>query len=219
MSGIALARDTITAGIDVGGTKTAIVVTDASEQVHHSASVPTQHARLAEQLVELLIEARAAVGRPIGAVGVASPGHVDSDAGTVRLAVNLGQTKLAIGAAVESALGVPCQVEHDARAAAIWLYDQSVGDGRPVHGLAYLAIGTGIAAGVVIDGQPVAPPYKIEAIGDPRTMAQAVDFAGGFTDDVELVSGSLSVEESNNVEVATVRDPAAPEYAEPVTPQ
>lgn len=73
--------------------------------------------------------------------------------------------------------------------------------------------------GVVIDGHPVAPPYKIEAIGDPRTMAQAVDFAGGFTDDVELVSGSLSVEESNNVEVATVRDPSAPEFAEPVDPQ
>ena len=97
MSGIALARDTITAGIDVGGTKTAIVVTDASEQVHHSASVPTQHARLAEQLVELLIEARAAVGSAVGSsVGSAVGSAVGASVGAVVGACAVSYTHLTL---------------------------------------------------------------------------------------------------------------------------
>jgi glucokinase len=49
-------------------------------------------------------------------------------------------------------LMVPCFVEHDARAAATWLAARPGATGD----LAYLSIGTGIAAGVVLDGQPLA---------------------------------------------------------------
>jgi len=72
--------------------------------------------------------------------------------------------------------------------------------------------------GIVVDGQQIRAPYTIEAIGDPHTLAQALDFSGGFTDDVEspAVGGEVVVEERENVEVRTVREPQQPEYAVPV---
>ena len=72
------------------------------------------------------------------------------------MAVNRGITHLALGPLLEHELGVPSFVEHDARAAALWLSGRDatddVADGNHAN-LAYLAIGTGISAGIVIDGE------------------------------------------------------------------
>ena len=89
----------------------------------------------------------------MAAVGVAIPGHVDATDGSVRMAVNLGITYLPIGRCCRRELGVPAFIEHDARAAALWLSEQSVGgsDRSPAN-LAFLALGTGISAGIVLDG-------------------------------------------------------------------
>jgi predicted NBD/HSP70 family sugar kinase len=69
------------------------------------------------------------------------------------MAVNLGITSLALGPMLQAELGVPVFVEHDARAAALWLSEQSTnGSGHAPQTVAFLAIGTGISAGVVLDG-------------------------------------------------------------------
>jgi glucokinase len=52
---------------------------------------------------------------------------------------------------VAEAMSAPCFVEHDARAAALWLLER----GDPRASLAYLSIGTGISAAVVIAGRLV----------------------------------------------------------------
>lgn len=70
--------------------------------------------------------------------------------------------------------------------------------------------------GVVIDGQTLAPPYVLDAIGDPPTLATALDFFGGFISGVEEVGGSVSVEELRSVEIASVREAPTLRYAEPV---
>jgi glucokinase len=161
VSAIAAAADQLTIGLDVGGTKTAVVVTDAAGDLVHETVQPTTAAHLTDQLVAMARAARAAaeVARPgsdVAAIGVAAPGRVDPATGTVDLAVNLGADQLDVAAPIERQLGLPCFVEHDARAAAIWLADQADGadDGTPPS-LAYLSVGTGIAAGIVIDGKPL----------------------------------------------------------------
>ncbi|HEY7600173.1 MAG TPA: ROK family protein [Candidatus Limnocylindrales bacterium] len=147
----------LTIGLDVGGTKTALVVTDAADGVRHTAVVPTDRAHLSAQLVDLARGAQLAFdaqpGQRVVAVGVAAPGRVDAAAGTVNSAVNLSPAALDVGSPIEAALGLPCFVEHDARAAAIWLAEQAPPD-HPAN-LAYLSIGTGIAAGIVVDGSPL----------------------------------------------------------------
>ena len=75
--------------------------------------------------------------------------------------------------------------------------------------------------GVRVDGVLLKPPYVIDAIGNPDTLAGALDFQGGFTDDVEMDGGSVVGEEADRIDVtvATTRTPAKPRYAEAVPGQ
>ena len=69
------------------------------------------------------------------------------------MAVNLGITHLPLGSMLQAELGVPIFVEHDARAAALWLSRQAAdGSAHAPASIAFLAIGTGISAGIVLDG-------------------------------------------------------------------
>ena len=69
------------------------------------------------------------------------------------MAVNLGITHLPLGPMLQAELGVPTFVEHDARAAALWLSQRPAdGSAQAPASVAFLAIGTGISAGVVLDG-------------------------------------------------------------------
>ena len=142
----------LTVGIDVGGTKTSCVVTDSDDQLMLHEVEATMADSLPDQLVALVqraVDRMASEARgTIAAVGVAVPGRVEPLSGTIALAVNLGGQDLALGPLLERAVGLPCFVEHDARAAASWVNDGGQGDD-----LAYLAVGTGISAGIVLNGR------------------------------------------------------------------
>ena len=144
----------LTIGIDVGGTKVACVVTDAMDDILHHEVEPTDRARLTEQIAQLAARAHSAVvrndGRRVAAIGIAIPGQVEPRRGTADLAVNLGGLGMDLGSTVTDQTGLPSFVEHDARAAAMWVHRRRGGD------LCYLSVGTGIAAGIVLDGRPLA---------------------------------------------------------------
>jgi uncharacterized protein YlxW (UPF0749 family) len=69
--------------------------------------------------------------------------------------------------------------------------------------------------GVIVDGTRLKAPYVIDAIGDPHTLATALDFTGGFVSDVEGVGGKVAVQRLGDVRISSVRKPQAPQYAEP----
>ena len=70
--------------------------------------------------------------------------------------------------------------------------------------------------GIIVDGQSLSPPYVVDAIGDPQTLASALDFFGGFISGVEEVGGRVEVEQQRAVEIASVRELPELRYAEPV---
>ncbi len=70
--------------------------------------------------------------------------------------------------------------------------------------------------GLLIDGNPVQAPYVIEVIGDPYTLSTALDFDGGFIEEVEAVDGVVRVEELDTVEIAATSRVPEPTFAEPV---
>ena len=143
----------LVAGVDVGGTKTSIVVTDDRDRILYEHVAPTDRSALVGQIAGLVEDARRELRRDVAAVGVAIPGHVDPEDGSVSMAVNLGITHLPLGPMLQAELGVPVFVEHDARAAALWLSGQGGRRVGPVPAsVVFLAIGTGISAGVVLDG-------------------------------------------------------------------
>ena len=146
----------ILAGIDVGGSKIAVVLADLDLQPLGRHVIPTGAGdagyavdRISHALQATLDESGRAAG-DLCAIGVGVPGRVEPGEGTVTLAVNLGWHDLPLGPRLATRFGVPVGIENDVRAAAAGLHARHVtGDGAD---LAYLGIGTGISAGVVIDG-------------------------------------------------------------------
>src|SRR4051795_4169574 len=67
-----------------------------------------------------------------------------------------------------------------------------------------------------IDGQTLNPPYTVVAIGDPPTLAAAMNIPGGAMDSVERVGGTMVVQQSDRVDVAALRQPKPRQYAQPV---
>ncbi|HET9756009.1 MAG TPA: ROK family protein, partial [Candidatus Limnocylindrales bacterium] len=145
------------AGIDIGGTKIATLIVDSDGadlgRATHASSVGDQGGAVLA-IAACLDEALAAAElrrEDLVAVGVGVPGRVDPKRGHVTLAVNLGWTDFALRDALELELGLPVVIENDVRAAAIGLHERGVV--ADANDLAYLAVGTGIAAGVVLDGR------------------------------------------------------------------
>jgi predicted NBD/HSP70 family sugar kinase len=151
---------TLGIGVDIGGTSTKAAVIDTHGIVIASTVLPTQGGE--EGVVSTAIEAALSVARTAGvalsdvdAVGIGIPGTVDPLLGTVRFAVNvgIGHDDLDLGARLIDELGVAVHVENDVRAAALgadWFLATEHG---AVTDLAYLSIGTGIAAGYVERGR------------------------------------------------------------------
>ncbi len=143
----------LVAGVDVGGTKTSVVVVDDRDRILYAHVTPTDPSSLVGQIAGLVDDARRQLQRDIAAVGVAIPGHVDPEDGSVSMAVNLGITHLPLGSMLQTELGIPIVVEHDARAAVLWLSEHAAdGSAQAPSSVAFLAIGTGISAGIVLDG-------------------------------------------------------------------
>jgi len=147
----------ILAGIDVGGSKIAVLLTDLALRPIARRVVATgvgDPAAAVGQVADAVEVALHEVGRrtdELAAVGIGVPGRVEPDTGVVTLAVNLGWHEVALGAGLADRFGVPVAVENDVKAAAAGLAsrDQTAG----IADLAYLGIGTGISAGVVLGGR------------------------------------------------------------------
>jgi uncharacterized protein YlxW (UPF0749 family) len=67
-----------------------------------------------------------------------------------------------------------------------------------------------------IDGQTLKPPYSVLAIGDPPTLAAAMNIPGGAVDSVGRVAGTMTVAQSDHIDITALRQPKARQYAQPV---
>ncbi len=144
-------------GVDVGGSKIAVLVVDRDENVLARHVAPTAAGApecAVDEIAAVVGSALAEAGATtddIAALGVGVPGRVDPLTGAVTLAVNLGWQDLPLGARLEDRFGRPCVVENDVRAAALGLHRRRLLG--PIDDLAYLAVGTGVSAGVVLHGR------------------------------------------------------------------
>ncbi|WP_256895438.1 DUF881 domain-containing protein [Rhodococcus sp. 1163] len=65
----------------------------------------------------------------------------------------------------------------------------------------------GSAGAVVVDGQKVSAPFVYTAVGDPATLAAALDIPGGVVDTVARNGGQCRISQSEQVTVSALRDP------------
>lgn len=149
----------VVVGVDIGGTKTALMLCDAltgreldraSYDTPADAPVDRALATLTHSIGQLLDN----TGRPstrLQAVGVAVPGSVAAG-GIVIEAGNLKDWRdLPLGALLRERFDCPVWVEHDANAAAIG--EHAEGSAQRLSDFVFLAVGTGLGAGIFIDGR------------------------------------------------------------------
>ncbi|WP_408066849.1 DUF881 domain-containing protein [[Mycobacterium] crassicus] len=74
----------------------------------------------------------------------------------------------------------------------------------------------GTPGALEFDGTALAPPYSVLAIGDPPTLAAAMNIPGGAVDSVKRLGGTMGVQQAEHVTVTVLRQPKARQYAQPV---
>lgn len=140
-----------TIGIDIGGTKVAAGVVDADGNVLARARRRTP-SRDPEHLVDVVSEIvrQLLSEHEVAAVGVGAAGFVDVARTTVLFAPNLAWRDTPLRDEIAARIDLPVVVENDANAAAWGEYRFGAGEQHP-H-LVVLTIGTGIGAGLILDG-------------------------------------------------------------------
>ncbi|GAA1646412.1 ROK family protein [Microbacterium flavum] len=151
-------------GFDVGGTKTDAVAVAPGGEILARLRRPTAWGPegVIATVLGLAAELAAAVGIRVDefdSVGIGMPGQVAPGGAVVTHAVNLGVDELDLARALGIVLGIPVRAENDVKAAAVGAYAlHGRAHGTRLGGLsasgamAYLNLGTGVAAGFVRDG-------------------------------------------------------------------
>ncbi|TYL51470.1 ROK family protein [Nocardioides sp. BGMRC 2183] len=140
-------------GLDIGATKILGVAVEPDGRLVAQARTPTPNGgdAVVAAAAGVVDKLRAETGsRPAHAVGVGVPGLVDTARGTLQNAVNLGVNEdwFPLGAALSERIDAAVVVDNDANAAALGVARRTGHDD-----LAYLSIGTGLAAALVLGGR------------------------------------------------------------------
>jgi len=146
-------------GVDIGGSNLRIALADAHGKVlgkwsasTKATSSPQMVIAQIEQGVDVLLGQSAASGRSLRSVAVGAPGVTDSESGIVLATSFLrGWKNVPLQGLLESAFGVPAAIENDVRIGA--LGEHWIGAARGMDDFVFLALGTGIAAGIFANGQ------------------------------------------------------------------
>ena len=145
---------TLRLGIDIGGTKTDAVAITPMGEIVQQLRLPTGFGP--EAVVDTAVAAVTTLAAETGvavaefeSIGIGIPGAVDGT-GRVTHAVNLGLEGLDLGAELSLRLGRLVRIDNDVNAAALGAFHLL--DKHEHQSMAYLNLGTGLAAGIIIDG-------------------------------------------------------------------
>lgn len=141
----------LTVGIDIGGTSVRAGVVDAQGQVLTAVRAPTPRTTTATEdlLVDLVQQLRAA--HPVHAVGLAVAGFISTDREQVMFAPHLAWRDAKVPALLSERLDLPVVMDHDVNSAALAEY--RLGAARASSVALVIALGTGIGAGLVVNGE------------------------------------------------------------------
>lgn len=139
-------------GVDLGGTKVAAGrVRDGVVEEMVKRSVPAHESQ--DVVLGVIVEAITEVMKPgVAAIGFGAPSVVDVTEGVVREVGNIPSWKaVPLKAALESHFGLPAAIDNDANTFALGEF--IFGAGKEHRHLVGITLGTGLGAGVIIDGR------------------------------------------------------------------
>ena len=153
-----------TLGIDIGGTKCAVVLgksempANATDAIVDKIKIATPHGSVQAALDDLvfaaedLLERNGAQFSDLIGIGISCGGPLDSKNGVVLSPPNLpGWDDVHITELFSKHFGAPCVLQNDANACALaeWKY----GAGKGLKNMIFLTFGTGMGAGLILNGQ------------------------------------------------------------------
>jgi glucokinase len=146
-------------GADIGGTNLRLALADGTGAILGRWSASTAGARDAKMVVDLMREGVDTLLREVSlprdslcAMAAGAPGITNAETGVViATSYLMGWRDVPLREILESEFGVPASVDNDVNLAAIGEHNSGVAQG--INDFVFLAIGTGIGAGIVLNGQ------------------------------------------------------------------
>ncbi len=149
----------VLAGIDIGGTKTAVVLSSRPPEILRRFVFDTNPAdgpepilaRIRESVYEGLSSQRLKVTDLMG-IGVSCGSPLDPTNGIIQEPPNLPSWKdVPIKSILENEFGIECFLDNDANAGA--LAEHAFGAAQGTQNMIFLTMGTGIGAGLILNGK------------------------------------------------------------------
>ena len=136
-------------GIDIGGTKCA-VIRGAGRDISEKLRFPTTD--FESTLNDIFEAVKKLITPDCAAIGISCGGPFDPEHGVIKSPPNLpGWDNVRITDMLEKRFGIPARLKNDADACALaeWKY----GAGRGSESMVFLTFGTGIGAGLILNGK------------------------------------------------------------------
>ena len=147
-------------GVDVGGTNLRMALADMSGAPLVRWSASTVGLRTPEAVIGLILEGvknlltqASATPDALRSIAIGVPGVTNTENGVViATSYLMGWRDVPLRALIEDALHIPASVDNDVNLAAIG--ESWAGAAKGAQDFVFLAIGTGVGAGIVLDGRP-----------------------------------------------------------------
>jgi glucokinase len=145
-------------GIDIGGTKCAVVAGDREFNIHRRVQFETRtgersYSEILDEFFSHIEKIFKDFSRKnLKRIGISCGGPLDSRRGIINSPPNLpGWDSVPIVEIFSKKYGVPAAIQNDANACALaeWL----MGAGKGTHNMVFLTFGTGMGAGLILNGR------------------------------------------------------------------
>jgi glucokinase len=141
----------VTVGIDIGGTSVRAAVIDSEGEIHASLRDATPHTERETEDILVNLITKLAGTQPISAVGLAVAGFVSQDRRRVMFAPHLAWRDADVPERISARVQLPVVMDHDVNSAAWAEFARGASAGSQISLL--VALGTGIGAGLIVDGE------------------------------------------------------------------
>lgn len=146
-------------GLDIGGTKTAVLHGDEQARISHRVEFATRPERGFDPVFDELCRSAETVlekcktdGAPCERLSVSIGGPLDVEAGIVNSPPNLpGWDAIPLKRLLEERFALPVHIEHDGNAGA--LAEWKFGAAQGAKNVIFLTMGTGFGGGLILDGR------------------------------------------------------------------
>jgi fructokinase len=146
------------AGVELGGTKCICILGTGPRDIRAQVELPTQAPEATLAAIETVLDGWRAAGPPFAALGLAAFGPLDlrRDSpryGWVATTVKPGWSDTELLARFMRRYAVPTAIDTDVTAAA--LAEGCWGGAQGLGNFVYVTVGTGIGAGILVEGRPL----------------------------------------------------------------